>query len=166
MAGKDKKVVSIAAFKDGGISGIDAEAVDLNDLDLPEPQYGETEAGELTEEETSLFVELHRVSIEAERRTRELIGDLLSSAGKDVRESDLNKSLLETLRGGEHKPNFSDEEDEERYFMLMQRRSHLHALLHWQLGERLAAHSHRLGIRKPKPQGTALRVVKIAKRVE
>jgi hypothetical protein len=140
------------------------ERVDLDDLNLSEPQYGEVFVFHADPDEVAIFYDLHTVTTRLEKWARELVADTMTKMGNKVRESDLQKPWHDALQDGDVKPEFTDDAEGEEFFRLQQRRQFLHALLYWKLGERAGMHGQRLGLRKPMAGEEALRVVKIERR--
>lgn len=130
----------------------------IDELGLKEPQYGETTAGELTDEEATLYYALWQSKQSVEDRTRTLVGDAITKVGGEIRDSDRSKSMQDVLDDGEIKMDFVNDEAAEEYFAVQQKSSYLHALFYWTVGERLGKHSYRLGVR------SRLRVVSLEKR--
>lgn len=141
-----------------------SERVDLDKMNVPEPQYGEAFVFHVEPDEAAIFVELHETTLTLEKWTRDLFADTMTNMGEKVRQSDLDKPFWEVFQDGEVKPFFEDEAKGEEYFRLQQRRAFLHGLLYWKLGERSGLHGHRLGIRKPMAGEDKLRVVKLDRR--
>lgn len=145
--------------------GVDVhERVDVATLGIVEPQYGEEFVTHLEPEEAALFVELHNITQDLEKRTRELFADTMVHMGDKVRSSDIGKPLHEVFEDGTIKPEFGDDAKGEEYFRLYQRRAYLHGILYYRIGERTNLHAWRLGVRKPGPGDDKLRVVKVERR--
>ncbi len=163
------EVVSIGIVSDEQLASMEnagvqvTERVDLESLNLPEPQYGEAFVFHAEPEETAIFAELHTVTQQVEKMTRDLIADTMSEMGDKVRNSTTDEPWHTVLRKEGIAPDISDERGE-KYFHLDQRRSFLHALLHWKLGERASAHGHRYGMRKPMSGDDRMRVYKLERR--
>lgn len=130
----------------------------VDELGLKEPQYAETTAGELTDEESTLYYALWRTKQSLEDRTRTLVGDAITKVGGEIRDSDRNKSMQDVLDDGAMKLDFDSDEVAEEYFAIQQKSAYLHSLFYWMIGERLGKHSYRLGVR------SRLRVVSVEKR--
>ena len=167
------KIVSIGQLSDDKISelaeaGIEIEdSINLDKLNLPEINgYNETFFFHADEMETQIYVEMHKVTVRLEKWSRELLGDAMTRMGKKIRSSDITKAWYEQLSEDKMKPKFDNDEQEEEFFRLCQRKTFLHSLLYWKIGERGNLHSYRLGIRKPSSGDDKLRVVKVQRRVD
>lgn len=153
----------VAELADKGVNL--QERVSVEEMNLPEPQYGEVFAAVAEQDEQDLYNELNEVSQKLERWGRELLANVVTDMGQRVRESDINRPIFETFTEGANQPKFDNPEQAEEFARLGQRRAFLHSLLHWKLGERLGLHNWRLGFRKPAPGEDKLRIVKIAERM-
>ena len=162
----DGNVVTSAAFalKPEDIARLRAAGVDvqgnpdLGDLDIPDPRYGEDIIGVLTVEEALIYRDLRRAMDVADDLERTAAGKALEEMGRVIATSDRSKSMRDVLaRDGETQLSL-DPDTAERMFQAIQRQAHLHAMLHFLLGERLGVHAWRLGVRS---KG---RVVKIERR--
>ena len=140
-------------------AGVDVQgSPDLGDLDIPDPKYGEEIVGTLTVEEALIYRDLRRAMEVADDLERNAAGKAIQELGRQIAASDRKKSMREVLARDGETPLALDPETAETMFAAMQRQQHLHAMLHFLMGERLAAHSWRLGVRS---KG---RVVKIERR--
>ena len=142
------------------------EKVDLRELDLNPPSHGETFLAEMEPDEAVIFVEMVRLTQELEGLQRGMLGDAFVALGSGIKGSNPRKALEEAINRDEFKMKFGGDEEEEAFFRKAQRRSFLHGLLHWRLGERLGMHAFRLGIRSPAVGSSALRVVRVSRRRE
>lgn len=131
---------------------------DWTEFDLPEPQYGETIIGDLTEEEARIFATYYRLSQEIEDMSRTAMGDMLTRVGTQIRTSDRQKDLREAIKDGDL--HFGTEEEEKKFCRAQQQVGYLAAMLFFNIGERTNNHDWRIGIR------TKGRAVKTAKRLE
>lgn len=139
--------------------GIEVEVKDdYSDIELPEPQYGETTIGELTDDERALFAELYRTNLEIEGLAREYIGAAVTRLGVSIRQSDRNKPLHEAIKEGNVEMDFGSDENRLAFFRLQQKAAALHATLYWTVGERFRCHDWKVGVR------SRFRLVKIAPR--
>lgn len=135
----------VAALRERGV--VVTEKADASKLDLPEPKYGETVLGTLTEDEACLFQDLYNVKEELEGYGRELSASAFTALGQAIRQNKTD-DLESTI----------SEEQAKHYFALQQKAEMLHAVLYWGLGERLDAHEYRLGVR------SRFRVVRLQRR--
>ena len=140
-------------------AGVSVEGTpDLDDLDLPGPKYGEEIVGSVTAEEAVVLRDLSTASEVAEDLERSAAGKAVEQLGRQIATSDRKKTLQEVLGSDGETPLALDAESAEVMFSAMQRKNHLHAMLHYMMGERLKLHSWRLGVRS---KG---RIVKIGRR--
>lgn len=140
------------------------ERVDVSELNLQEPQYGETFVFHAEPDEVAIYYEMHTVTKRLEKWGRELVATTFAKMGEKVRDSDLGKPWHEALQDGDLALEFNTEEEGEEFFRLSQRRQFLHSLLYWKLGERTKQHGQRLGLRRPMAGEDRLRVVRIERR--
>lgn len=165
-------VVSIGKLSDARIAelaehGVEVkDTVDLDKLNLPEPGPGEIFCFHAEPDETAIFIEMYDLSKELDRWERELLGNVVTELGGKIKESDLSQPWYEGVNNDKLVPKFKDEEEEEKFYRLQQKRSFLRQLLYWRMGERGNLHMYRLGFRKPTPGNNNLRVVKIQRRLD
>jgi hypothetical protein len=117
----------------------------LTSLDMPEPAYGEEVIGTLTAAEAALFHDLYKANLDAEGRTKDIVGRKLEKLGSAVRSLGGGKGIID-LVNDEELANVDDDE-QNSYHRLTQRAAMLHTALYFHVGERLNAHGWRLGIR-------------------
>ena len=139
--------------------------VNVAEMGLHEPEYGEDFVDNATAEEASIYYEMWKTFEVAERAFRKAVGDALVRGGEALRESDLKKNIVDALRGDdESHVYFKTEEEAEEFSKVAQRHVFLKALLYYKVGERLGLHSWRLGFRRPKSGSNDMRIVKTTKR--
>lgn len=140
-------------------AGVDVQgSPDLGDLEIPDPKYGEDIIGTLTVEEALIYRDLRRAMEVADDLERNAAGKAIEELGRQIASSDRRKSMQEVLARDGETPLALEPETAETMFAAIQRQQHLHAMLYFLVGERLKAHSWRLGVRS---KG---RVVKIERR--
>lgn len=131
-------------------AGVDVNvSADMEDiiLSLPEPQYGETVMGDLTQDEKHMFAELKRTKDVLEKLGREYIARSLERFGGTIRHSDVNKPLHEALQSGEQPMTFESDEERRNFFRLDRKAAYLHSVLYWGIAERYGIHDHGIGVR-------------------
>ena len=109
---------------------------------------------------------MYDISKELDRWERELLGNVVTELGGKIKESDLSQPWYDGINNDRLMPKFKDDEEEEKFYRLRQKRGFLRQLLYWRMGERGNLHMYRLGFRKPLPGSEDLRVVKIERRLE
>jgi hypothetical protein len=132
--------------------------VNIDRMNLPEPQYGETVIGQLTDEETFLFCWYYDLQLEVEDRERIAMGEMLSKVGGFIRASDRTKSIRESIDTDQL--TFGTEEEEKAFARATQLVAYIKGMLFFLVGERLACHEYTLGVRS---RG---RVVKLGRRLD
>jgi hypothetical protein len=110
----------------------------LADLKLSELQMGEAVIGELTADETDLYIAYADAKTEVLRLDRELMADQLYQAGDAFKRGEEDKFAL---------GSGLDADQMREYFKLMRRADLLGASFFWTIGERLNIHDHMLGVR-------------------
>ena len=166
------EIVSIRKLSDARIAELAEQGVevkdtfDLDELNLPEPAHGEMFCFHAEPEETAIFIEMYEASKEIDRWERKLLGDVVTDLGGKIKKSDLSQPWHESINEDKLRPKFSDDEEEEKFYRLRQRRDFLRVLLYWKIGERGNLHAYRLGFRKPAHGEDTLRVVKVVRRLD
>ncbi len=147
-------------------AGVDLRVpVNVTEMGLTEPEYGEDFVDFATDEEASIYYQMWQTFQVAERGFRKAVGDALVRGGHALAESDLKQNIVEALRGDEGtNVYFENDEKAEEFSKVAQRHAFLKALLYYKVGERLGMHSWHLGFRRPKSGSDSLRVVKTKKR--
>jgi hypothetical protein len=130
----------------------------IDEIKLPEPEYGETVIGTMTPEEAELFLTSYQLQLDIEDMSRNAVADLMSRVGQQIRSSDRQRSLVDSLSPASIE--FEDEATEKKFTRMQQLQIHVHAMLFFQIGERLDVHHYRLGVRS---KG---RIVKTTKRLQ
>ncbi len=139
--------------------------VDVADMSLQEPDYGEDFVDNATPEEASLYYQMWSTFQVGERTFRGAVADALIRGGEALREADLKTNMVDALRGDEESNvYFKTEEEAEAFSKVAQHHAMLRALLWYKVGERLGMHSWRLGFRRPKSGSNDMRIVKTKKR--
>lgn len=124
----------------------------FDDLPLTEPKYGEEVIGELTDEETRIFVSFYRVNEELTALNREIGGGLLESIGRDMKAGKVPENEVYEVE------DHVEPDQAKVFFRLACQRDYLKALLYFTIGERLDCYEWHTGIRSKK------RVVRTEKR--
>lgn len=84
------------------LASLEAATQAFNELDIPEPKYGEDVLGTLTEEELRLFVVIDSLSVKLDDLNHEIGGEALMATGaafkaRDVSDENIRK-VMETKR--------------------------------------------------------------------
>ncbi len=165
------QVISIKQISDDQVAKVAEAGVDLHvlvdvaEMNLPEPEYGEEFVDQATDDEAAIYYQVWKTFQVAERMFRLAVGDALVRGGQALKESDLKQNIVEALRGDEEaNVYFEDDAKAEEFSRVAQRHVFLKELLYYNVGERLGMHSWHLGFRRPKSGSNSLRVVKIKKR--
>lgn len=119
----------------------------LDSIQLPEPQFGETIVGTMTDEERELFLAMYEAKSKLDDMTRDLLADTMARFGETIRGSDRTRTLAEAMQDGEFTMEFENEEKGQEFFRLEKQANMLHALFHWTIAERLNKHEFVLGVR-------------------
>lgn len=165
------QVISIKQMSEDQVArvaeaGVDLHApVDVAEMNLTEPEYGEEFVDQATDDETAIYYQVWQTFQVAERMFRQAVGDALVRGGQALKESDLKQNIVEALRGDEDaNVYFEDDAKAEEFSKLAQRHLFLKGMLYYNVGERLGLHSWHLGFRRPKSGSSSLRIVKTKKR--
>ena len=166
------EIVSIGKLSDARIAELAEQGIevkdtfDLDELNLPEPAHGEMFCFHAEPDETAIFIELHEISIKIDKWERKLLGAVVTDLGGKITKSDLSQPWQESINEDRLRPKFENDEEEENFYRLRQRRDFLKVFLCWKIGERGNVHSYRTGFRKPAHGEDTLRVVKVVRRLD
>lgn len=123
------------------------ETRSYSDIDLPDPEYGETIVGELEEAEKALFFALYDTTNALEDMTRTFMGRQITRVGQRITDSDRSKSLSEAMKDEENELVFDSDDEAKEFFRLEKKAAMLHSTFHWNLAERFNSHEYKLGVR-------------------
>lgn len=116
------------------------DACPIDDLELPEPQYGDEIIGTLTPEEAELYVSVFLLSERIDELNRQGASEVLIGMGEAVRE----KKEADIF---ENQNQFVTAEFAIEFFKTGRKLDYLKGLFFWTVSERLDCFDHVIGIR-------------------
>lgn len=126
-------------------AGVEIEA-NLEEANLPEPQYGETVVGTLTAEEAQLFMAYYDAKNKFDDLQRNLTAEIFLRAGNQIKTSDRSKTLAQQFSAEDFK-NFASDEEEREFCRMDMLVAALKTNFFFTIAERLGKHEFVLGVR-------------------